>query len=302
MINQIIKHADVYVPTDGSKVGKISLNKPIRGFVNVYLNGELVEKQLENLVILDGRMFVLQKIFNLYNATGGDEDYRSWAISYFGVGAGGTEISSTGVVSLLGPSLEDSSLYDPIRIKPGDSSYLDSPRMSITGTVTKNGTDIVSGTDTEFLSQFRVGDEIVVPDDGGATEEIRIVSDVITDSSLQVTVAFSNSNVSPVSAERIVPNSCKIIPSEYFEFIANSAYVTYYTTMKIICIVNPLTTLDAGSSEELSWLVGSQSVKIDEAALYYSDGSNTRLFAHIAFPPKYMSLTSKLTIEWSILA
>jgi hypothetical protein len=266
----------------------------------------LVEEHLENLVILDGRMFVLQKIFNLYNASGGDDDYRSWAISHFGVGAGGTEISATGVVSLLGPSLDDTALYDPIRLKPGDSNYLSSPRMSITGNVTKNGTTLVTGTGTEFLSQFRVGDEIVIPDAGGATEEIREVGDVINDSNLEVTVAFVNTNTTDGGAngspERIVPYSCKSIPSQYFEFVSNNNYIAYYTTMKITCVVNPLTVLDAGSSEELSWLTGSESVKIDEAALYYTNGADTRLFAHIAFPPKYMSLTSKLTIEWSILA
>lgn len=302
MTNQIIKHTDIYTPTDGLKVRKTLLNKPIRGFVNVYLNGKLVEKQLENLVILNGRMFVLQKIFNQYNSIGGDEDYTSWAVSHFGVGAGGTEISTVGVVSLLGPSLEDTSLYDPIRIKPGDVTYLSSPRTSITGTVIKNGTTSVIGSGTEFLSQFRVGDKIIVPDDGGVTEETQTIDNIITNTNLTVASAFVNSNISGVTAGRVVPNSCKEVPAEYFEFITNTIYNTYYTTMKITCVINPLTILDAGSSEELSWLTGSQSVKIDEAALYYTNGSDTRLFAHIAFPPKYMSLTSKLTIEWTILA
>ena len=255
-------------------------------------------------------MFVIHRLFIRYN-TIYDNDYRSWVVTHFGVGAGGTEISTSGVASVLGPALTDKTLYDPIQIKPSDSNYLDSPRMSINGNVTKSsGSTEVIGSGTNFESQFRVGDKIVVPDAGAATEEMRIISAITSDTVLNVSVAFSNNNTTDGatngSPERIVPNSCKAIPNNYFTFITNTNYSSYYTTMQLTCVINPLSVADEGSQDELSWLGTDESIKIDEAALYYTNvggaGTDTRLFAHIAFPPKYVNLSSKLTIERTIIA
>ena len=303
MANKLIKYNDIYRQTDNADICcDFSLYKPIRGSVNIYLNDKLIEERLENLVILDGRMLTLQKLFNRYNDPS-DSDYTNWSITHFGIGAGGTEISSGGVASLLGPALTDSYLYDPIRIKPSDPTYLSSPQMNITNTsiIKTASSTLVVGIGTYFESQFRVGDEIFIPGVSLAQDETRIIDTITDDTNLSVVSQFNYTNTTS-DVKRIVPNSCKIIPDNYFTFVANNEHLSYHTTMKMTCVINALSILDEGSSNELSWLTGVQSIKVDEAALYYTDGTSTRLFAHISFPPKYMSLTSKLTIEWSILA
>lgn len=42
-------------------------------------------------------------------------------------------------------------------------------------------------------------------------------------------------------------------------------------------------------------------IMINESGLYISDGSETQLFAHICFPPKYVEKKSEFVIEWYIL-
>lgn len=43
-------------------------------------------------------------------------------------------------------------------------------------------------------------------------------------------------------------------------------------------------------------------ININEAALYYSNGSSkVRMFSHICFPPKYIEKKAELVIEWYIL-
>lgn len=63
-----------------------------------------------NMVVASGRYFVAQKIFDVADGT---TDYRPYKISHFGVGAGGATISGT-AVTLLGPHVCDTSMYQPI--------------------------------------------------------------------------------------------------------------------------------------------------------------------------------------------
>lgn len=66
----------------------------------------------------------------------------------------------------------------------------------------------------------------------------------------------------------------------------------YYTKVKCVCMVNigEPTTLSAG-----------ESIKIDEAALYFTDGSNAKMFSHICFAPKWKEKESEFMLIWYIL-
>jgi hypothetical protein len=60
---------------------------------------------------------------------------------------------------------------------------------SLTGTVSKNATNAVTGTGTVFLSELRAGDQIRIP--GGTSSESRIVQSISSDTSLTTSVAFT---------------------------------------------------------------------------------------------------------------
>lgn len=62
--------------------------------------------------------------------------------------------------------------------------------------------------------------------------------------------------------------------------------------VKCTCVVN---------RNEPSYLQPGESVKVDEAALYYTYNNITKLFARITFPPKYIEITTLLEIEWFII-
>lgn len=65
-----------------------------------------------------------------------------------------------------------------------------------------------------------------------------------------------------------------------------------YTKMKCTCIV---------ADEEPEGIVAGDSVKIDEAGLYFVSGSTALMFSHICFAPKWKEKESTLTIQWYIL-
>jgi hypothetical protein len=65
---------------------------------------------------------------------------------------------------------------------------------------------------------------------------------------------------------------------------------TYYTKMQCTCII------PSGEPELIT-----EPIKIDEAGLYFSDGSTANLFAHICFAPKWKEIDSGLTILWYVL-
>ena len=60
--------------------------------------------------------------------------------------------------------------------------------FTLTGSIDPAASTIVTGSGTAFLSELSVGDEIVV------SAETRIVSSIASDTSLVVTVAFSNNS------------------------------------------------------------------------------------------------------------
>jgi len=66
----------------------------------------------------------------------------------------------------------------------------------------------------------------------------------------------------------------------------------YYTKVKCTCVVaaGEPTTLEPGDS-----------VKIDEAALFFTNGTTARIFSHICFTPKWKEKESTFTLVWYIL-
>jgi len=66
----------------------------------------------------------------------------------------------------------------------------------------------------------------------------------------------------------------------------------YYTKVKCSCII------PAG---EPSVIDAAASVEISEAGLYFVNGSDVKMFAHICFAPKWKEKESQLTIYWFIL-
>lgn len=64
------------------------------------------------------------------------------------------------------------------------------------------------------------------------------------------------------------------------------------TIVKCTCVIN---------QEEPTDLEDGDSVKVDEACLYASNGTNTLTFAKITFPPKYIEKTTEFIIEWYII-
>jgi len=94
-----------------------------------------------------------------------------------------------------------------------------------------------------------------------------------------------------------VQYACKPIEQDgYFEFAANPDVncdsTTYYNIVKCYCVVN---------RTEPTFLNPGESVKIDEAALYYTYGNQTRLYARITFAPKYIEPSTNFVIEWFVI-
>lgn len=77
----------------------------------------------------------------------------------------------------------------PITAGSGVGVDTDEVAFNLTGTVAKNGTTTVTGTTTTFLSQLVAGDVIRIP---GTAVEDRVVATITNDTSLTVTVAFTN--------------------------------------------------------------------------------------------------------------
>ena len=65
-----------------------------------------------------------------------------------------------------------------------------------------------------------------------------------------------------------------------------------YTKMKCTCII------PAGEPE---YLGTGESVRVDEAGLYFVSGTTPLMFSHICFAPKWKEKESTLTIVWYIL-
>ena len=66
----------------------------------------------------------------------------------------------------------------------------------------------------------------------------------------------------------------------------------YYTKVKCTCTLIP--------GEPVALEPG-ESVKIDEAGLYFTDGTNAKMFSHICFRPEWKEKESKFVLIWYIL-
>jgi hypothetical protein len=87
--------------------------------VNLFVNDELVEST-HNLVVYKGREFAVQKVLNV--STGAPSDLRSYNITHFAIGSGGTE--SDNLTALVGPLDNDYSIYKGIQLSQSNTTYL----------------------------------------------------------------------------------------------------------------------------------------------------------------------------------
>lgn len=99
-----------------------------KGWVRVFFNAKKDENGRvtgdlhysgPNLIVGQGRAFVAQKIFNVP----GENNYLSYQVSHFAVGAGGATVNND-VVTLRGPYICDTCLTRPIALM---SAYLNEP-------------------------------------------------------------------------------------------------------------------------------------------------------------------------------
>ena len=198
------------------------------GWVQIFLqtkNG-LIYDEGWNLVVSQGREFVAQRIFNSCVYFGGSSvDWRSYVLSHFAVGSGGSTINDD-IFTPNGPFICDTGLITPISL--GIASYLTEP-------------------------------------DSGILTAVKPIVD-------------------PLSSP---PGTA------YLELVSyGNGECSNYTKMKCTCVI------PSGEPTSLDW---GESIKIDEAGLYFVSGSNANLFSHICFAPKWKEKEGVLTIQWYIL-
>lgn len=116
----------IFYKEDYKVFDKLKSNKkagPI-GWVRAFNGGKLIHDG-PNLIVAKGREFVAQKLFMLNNAASSTRpNFYNSKISHFGVGSGGAVVDNN-TVSLQGPAIGDTGMYQPITL--GDESYLDDP-------------------------------------------------------------------------------------------------------------------------------------------------------------------------------
>jgi len=119
----------------------------------------------------------------------------------------------------------------------------------------------------------------------------------LCDTDLLSPIQIDPGNSSFLTSPRGVPYACKPIEQDgYFEFAAkpgiNCDSTTYYTIMKCYCVIN---------RSEPTFLAPGETVKVDEAALYYTYNQETRLFARITFSCKNIEASTNFIVEWFII-
>jgi len=113
-----IIHYDNKILTPFDRFGAAG-DKSVRGFV-VVENGK-GERRGENLVVLGGREFLASKMMN--TNTPAFANSTKYELRYFGIGKGGASADADGNLTVKnGPYANDSDLYDPLRIAPGNSA------------------------------------------------------------------------------------------------------------------------------------------------------------------------------------
>lgn len=122
MTSNIITHSEDYEIFD--MLAKSSEPRP-KGWVQVFLDHKKKVFEGGNLIVAQGREFVAQKIFNTYSTESGTRtNLTGYTISGFAVGSGGATIDA-GEVTLAGPAVGDTGLYESIGL--GNSDYLEEP-------------------------------------------------------------------------------------------------------------------------------------------------------------------------------
>ncbi len=114
---QII-HYDKKILTPFDRFGTAG-DKSVRGFV-VVENDKGIRKG-ENLVVLAGREFLAAKLMNTDSPAFANSN--KYDLRYFGIGKGGASADADGNLTVKkGPYANDTDLYDPLRIAPGNSA------------------------------------------------------------------------------------------------------------------------------------------------------------------------------------
>lgn len=104
------------------------VNKMPKGFVGIYdklPTGDLKLIERKNLIVYQGREWLLQRAFGPELQGAGEEQYRY--IKWFGLGTGGGEAGNP--LQAGATQAWDTDLYDPILLKPSGTSPTYAPRM-----------------------------------------------------------------------------------------------------------------------------------------------------------------------------
>jgi hypothetical protein len=111
--------------------------------------------------------------------------------SVSGTWVGASSTSTTGALVVFSGTVIPILLTQDVPYTVGAGAAVDTREVtySLTGTVSKNATNAVTGTGTVFLSELRAGDQIRIP--GGTSSESRIVQSISSDTSLTTSVAFT---------------------------------------------------------------------------------------------------------------
>jgi len=113
---------------------------------------------------------------------------------------------------------------------------------------------------------------------------------LVTPISLGISGYLTEPNGTQLSVKPITDNGSRFLESNSYGGGGNTC--VNFTKMKCICVI---------SDNEPSSLPTGQSIKIDEAGIYFVSGSTALLFSHICFAPKWKEKESVLSIHWYIL-
>jgi len=113
--------------------------------------------------------------------------------------------------------------------------------------------------------------------------------DLGTNSYLEETGGTPTDNV----IKPIATNGSVLLESDIYTNSVDTSITCEYHT-KVMCTCQII-------SGEPSSLAAEASVQVSEAGLYFTNGVDANLFAHICFPPKYKEKESNLTLIWYIL-
>lgn len=127
--------------------------------------------------------------------------------------------------------------FNSERFDTDDMHYTSS--ANLTGTVAKSASSTtLTGTGTAFLTELSVGQVINVP---GTATETRVVTDIASNTSLTVAVAFANSATGQTAAR--VNGALVARTAGLYYIAANAEWETSGTNGRLIIIaLNPLTT------------------------------------------------------------